>query len=65
MTTYNAPMITDQRSLNGRLNDCCSKLPSDADIKHHVEPVTGYEAPTISAQQDLQGELIVYVSDVT
>ena len=59
MTTYQAPQITDQRSVTGRLGECCSgPAPSDADIKHNIEPVQStYQAPEISAQRDLDGRL--------
>ena len=63
MTHYEAPAITGRRAIEGRLEDGRSYRPeSDAEIKHGIEAVTGYEAPTITEQAPLTGSLVLYKS---
>jgi hypothetical protein len=59
MTSYQAPQITGERSVIGRLEECCSVKPfSDAEIKHNVELIqSDYEAPEITDQRQLDGQL--------
>ena len=59
MTNYEAPTISSQKDLRGRLVADLSHFngASDAEIKHGVELVSTYEAPEITAQRELDGRL--------
>ena len=60
MTNYEAPAITANQSMDGRLFEVKSHLGgSDAEIKHGIEEVTSYEAPAIVEQAPLNGSLTV------
>ena len=60
---YDAPAITGRDSLRASLVSASQDFDSDAEIKHNIEPVAGYAAPTISAQQDLEGGLAIFASE--
>ncbi len=64
MNHYEAPAITARRSIEGQLgvDGRSHSTESDAEIKHGIEPVGSYEAPTITETTPLSGSLEVYVS---
>ncbi len=58
MMRYEAPTITEQRTLTGSLDGFSNvQLQSDAAIKHGVQPLDRYEAPAITGQRALDGRL--------
>ena len=61
---YVAPRITERRDLAGTMMPTyvSEDGSSDAQIKHSVRPVTGYQAPQITQERQLDGRLI-YVSE--
>jgi hypothetical protein len=71
MNDYQAPTLTDRQSLHGTLGGIRSYSEngiydgsSDAEIKHGVQPVTGYEAPAINDQRDLDGHLQEWIKSL-
>lgn len=65
MSHYESPQITEQRTLDGRLQYKSFDASSDATIKHGVTTVgaKGYQAPEITAQRDLDAKLFT-ISDL-
>lgn len=60
---YQQPQITGERRLESQLRPGSeTKIISDAEIKHGVAPIHGYEAPTISTSSSLDGALGVFIS---
>lgn len=63
MNDYEAPTIVGQEKLRASLIGVSRSLDSDAEIKHDVESVEGYRAPTITEERPLEGGLQIYRSE--
>ncbi len=56
---YQAPQITGERQLSASLAEASNfQGGSDAEIKHGIQPVNGYETPKITERRDLTGNLV-------